>query len=372
MKKTIVISGINIVDGGAKSVFDDLLNSIVTSGENKKYNIIILVSRKSLFKKYEGEFTIIEFPKSKKHWLNRIYYEYIYFKRLSKKLKPEVWLSMHDITPNVTAKRRYVYCHNPSPFYKMPLKDVKYGWKYYLFSKFYKYLYKINIKKNDAVIVQQQWLGSEFKKMYKIKNIIVAYPQTLKKEIIEDTSSKELYRFIYPSFPRIFKNFEVVCEAAKILNDSSSFNFEVLITLSGRENNYSRMLKKQYKELSFIKFIGLQSRENLFKLYGKSNCLIFMSKLETWGMPLSEFIQTNKPIITTNLPYAYETMENYRNVAFVDPNDSVELAKLMKRVILNKSLNNIRSKEKSSNFKYVDGWENLFNLITKDKANGTT
>ena len=75
MKKTVVISGINIVDGGAMSVFTDLLDAINNSKFIQEYKFVILVSRKKLFNKYSNNFEIIEFPKSKKHWLNRIYYE---------------------------------------------------------------------------------------------------------------------------------------------------------------------------------------------------------------------------------------------------------------------------------------------------------
>ena len=33
--------------------------------------------------------------------------------------------------------------------------------------------------------------------------------------------------------------------------------------------------------------------------------LIFPSLLETWGLPISEFEQTNKKMILANLPYAF-------------------------------------------------------------------
>lgn len=164
MSKTIVVSGINLVNGGALSVYYDFLDSVIESQDYIKNEYILLVSKKELFTKYKDKLRLIEFPKSKKNWFLRLYYEYWYFKRLSQKLNPDIWLSLHDITPNVKAKKRFVYCHNPSPFYKMPISKIKYGWKYYLFSKFYKYLYMINIKKNTAVIVQQQWMGEEFKK----------------------------------------------------------------------------------------------------------------------------------------------------------------------------------------------------------------
>lgn len=111
-----VISGINLLDGGALSVYYDLLDEVLKNEWYKKYNIIALVADKKLFRKYENYIEIIEFKKSKKNWLFRLYYEYIYFKIFSKKNNVDVWLSLHDTTPNVIAKKRYVYCHNATPF----------------------------------------------------------------------------------------------------------------------------------------------------------------------------------------------------------------------------------------------------------------
>ena len=58
-----------------------------------------------------------------KSYLHRCYYEYFYFKKLSDKYKPFLWLSLHDMTPNVEANIRAVYCHNPSPFYDISIKE---------------------------------------------------------------------------------------------------------------------------------------------------------------------------------------------------------------------------------------------------------
>ena len=364
MTKTIVISGINIVDGGAKSVFDDLLDSIVQSEYVTKYHFVILVSRKELFQKYINVFEIIEFPKSKKHWINRVYYEYFYFKKLSRRLKPYIWLSMHDITPNVVAEKKYVYCHNPSPFYNMSIKDIKYGWKYYLFSKFYKYLYKVNIKKNNAVIVQQQWMGKEFEKMYGVKNIIVAQP-TIDNlpQIQTKVSKKQKTVFIYPSYPRIFKNFEFPCKVAKRIYESGKKDFVLLITLKGNENSYSKMLYKKYSKVPTIKFIGLLSRNDLFKEYGKADCLVFTSKLETWGMPISEFKQTGKSIIALNLPYAWETVGSYDNSIYVDNDDYKALMNAMINVINKKRFHNDDLYEQNSNYTLDYNWHQLLKTI---------
>lgn len=366
MRKTIVISGINIVDGGAKSVYDDLLNTIVNDKLYKKYNLIVLVSQKKLFKQFTAYFKIIEFPKSKKHWINRLYYEYFYFKKLSKKIRPDVWLSMHDMTPNVVAKKRYVYCHNASPFYNMKLSEAKYGWKYYLFSKFYKYLYRINIHKNTAVIVQQNWMADAFKKMYHLNNIIVAKPSVSTVKIPELNKRSKKSSFIYPSFPRPFKNFEVLCKATQKLDEKGlENNFEVFITLNGTENLYSSMLKNKYGVIPNLHFIGLQSRTNLNEYYSKVDCLIFMSKLETWGMPITEFQSTGKQIILADLPYAHETNGKYLKAKFVNPNDSKALAKCIEKVINNVPMQNEEYISKKNNFKSVDSWEKILSIISE-------
>lgn len=370
MNKTIVLSGINLVDGGAYSIYTDCLDEIVNSNLDKENKIIALVSKKSLFTKYSGsQIEFIEFPKSKKSWLYRIYYEYIFFNKLSKKLNPDVWLSLHDITPNVHTKRQYVYCHNPSPFYNMKFSEIKYGWKYYMFSKFYKYLYRINIYKNTEVIVQQRWLKEEFKRMFKLNNIVVARPslrdirkpnENLKKEI--QMGRKATVTFVYPSYPRPYKNFELLCEAAKRLSNSG-IKFNVYITLAGNENRYSKMLYAKYGDVNGIKFVGLMSRDELYKLYAKSDCLVFTSKLETLGMPIIEYKLFNKAMILAELPYAHETVGDYDKVLFTPINDVDLMICNMKKIIDGNYQENNFSKIKYDNEPDYENWNELLNYL---------
>lgn len=364
-KKNIVLSGVNLVDAGPLSVYLDFLDALIKEEYHKRYNIIALVGKKELFRKFENKITIFEYRTAKKSWLNRIYLEYFGFKKLSLKINVDTWISLHDTTPNVKAKYRYVYCHNPSPFNRMSIIEAKFGLKYYLFSKYYKYLYKINIKKNDAVIVQQDWMRSEFIKKYKLKNVIVARPSLPQIEVPKDLSNKEKKTiFICPSFPRYYKNFEVVCEAAAILEKSNINDFILFITLDGSENRYAKYIKDKYSNISAIKFCGILSRQQLFELYSYSKCLIFMSKLETWGLPITEYKSTNKSMIVSNLPYAHETVGKYDHVFFVNPNNADEVAKAMKEVILRGILNNKENMIKIDS-PYADNWEKLCEMIIK-------
>lgn len=199
--RRIVISGINFESGGPLSVMRDAL-SYLSKELSNDFEIIALVHSKLLYEDIE-KITFIEFIDSRSSWVKRIYYEYFYFKKLSQKMDVYLWLSMHDITPNVVSHKKAVYCHNPSPFYKMSKLEKKMDKKLMLFNLFYKYLYQINIRYNDFVIVQQEWLREEFKKLYHIKNVIVAYPNIdLTYQFENVNEEKEKKNFFLCSFSK--------------------------------------------------------------------------------------------------------------------------------------------------------------------------
>ena len=161
--KTLVISAINFFEGGPLSVLMDCLSFLNDSIHIKEYKLLALVHKKELFnlKKFSN-IQFIEFPKSRSSYFFRLYYEYIYFKKFSKKHDVNFWLSLHDITPNVGDISQAVYCHNPTPFNSLNFSDLMIQPTQFFFRLFYKFLYKINIDKNKFVIVQQLWLKNKF------------------------------------------------------------------------------------------------------------------------------------------------------------------------------------------------------------------
>lgn len=342
MKPTIVVSAVNLVEGGTLTILQQCLSCLDTYYTDK-YNVVALVHRKELFN-YE-HVKYIEFPWVKKRWVRRIYFEYIYCWRLSKRLKPYLWFALHDITPNVSADLRVVYCHNPSPFLKTSLKLLKYNYKEFLFSLFYRWIYRINIKQNDIVIVQQEWLKRAFAEMFDIplERIIISRPISIASSQLYSNGSKRNKNkevlFFYPSFPRSFKNFEVVCEACRLLEIADIKGFKIVITIKGDENAYAKDIYKKYGNLKNLVFTGVLHKDEVKEIYAKTDCLVFPSKLETWGLPISEFAIYGKPMIIADLPYAHETAAGADKVCFFNPNSASSLQEAMLQ-ILNKDLSN--------------------------------
>lgn len=375
MKKIIVVSAVNFTEGGGLTIVKDCLSYLNSLTElNPTYHIVAIVYDQSLC--FFPNIEYINYKKAKHSWLKRVYAEYVYFYKLSKQLKPYLWISLHDVSPNVIAEKRVVYCHNPFPFYKFQLKNLYFNYKVALLPLFYKYIYKVNIKKNSFVVVQQNWLRNEFIKLFSLKEekIIVANPHEEVK-VIESKGMNLNFReknkdntciFIYPVVSRPFKNFETICKASRLLQERKILNYKIILTIDGTEENYSKYILKKYGNDTNINFIGRISLDEVYKQYEQADCLLFPSKLETWGLPISEFAAFNKPMIISDLPYAHETASNAKKVAFFQPTNSYELASLMEDVI-NGNLNKFNfCNQISIDYPYTQRWQELFDIILKD------
>ena len=221
MKPRIVLSGVNFTEMGPLTVFREAIASLALSYSDT-YEIIALVHRTSLFD-IPGV-TLIEYPEIKASWFKRLRFEYLECRGISESIKPHLWFAMHDITPNVIAEIRAVYCHNPSAFYSFRLKEALLDWKFGLFTLLYRFLYRINIKSNDFVVVQQDWMRSKFKQRYGVRNVVVAHPSVHPGHRpavypAEDTQHRpnQPYRFFYPAYPRTFKNIEQILDRKSVV-----------------------------------------------------------------------------------------------------------------------------------------------------------
>lgn len=361
MKKKIVISAVNFTEMGPLSILRDALQYLSTY-QSPSFDIFAAVHSRHLFD--IPHITYLEFPAAKFSYLRRLYYEFASFGALSKQLNPYLWLSLHDITPSVSAQRRAVYCHNPSPFYELRTRDFLLSPRFAITSLLYSEVYRANIAKNDFVIVQQDWLREAFERRYGLHNVLVAHPDiSISPTITQDRARVDgCFRFFYPCLPRVFKNVEVVLKAAGIMEERGEENFEVLLTFDGSENRYANRLIHQYSHLRCVRFLGTMNRADVFKLYSQVDCLVFASRLETWGLPITEFKEFGKPLLAADLPYAHETVGAYAKAVFFDPLDADALSTLMSNARL-KTLTFDPVTAHSIRQPFAKGWRELFQML---------
>lgn len=362
--KTIVVSAVNIRKGGTLTILRGCLEYLSSLALEGKYRVVAIVHKRELCN-YKG-IEYIEMPTIIKSWSRRLWCEYVTMYRISKELAPvELWLSLHDTTPRVKAKRRAVYCQTSFPFLKLKLNDWRFDFKIGLFRLFTQAAYRINIRKNSYLIVQAEWLRKRFTRMFRLPHdrFIIAPPRN--KEYQPTIGAKnDIYTFIYAATPDCHKNFELICQAAKLLEDEiGEGRFKVILTINGTENKYAQWIYKRWNEVESLVFYGLMDKETLLHHYASSDCLIFPSRIETWGLPISEFMPYNKPMLLADLPYAHETAAGASQVTFFNPGSKDELKKRMLQLINadTTSLHNVEKQEiqepKALN------WEELFERL---------
>ncbi len=322
-ERHLVVSAVNFSEGGPLTILrDSLAAAAATLGE--QWRITALVHDHALVDLPNVE--TLAFPRSKSSWFHRIALEWWTFARLSRRLKPDMWLSLHDMTPRVTARRQAVYCHNPSPFYAPSMTEAWYDPGFFAFNKLYLWLYRAFIGRNYAVIVQQDWLRRELRRYH--RNVVVAHPSMPAAATVRASPTTlrrpdrtAPLRLLYPALPRVFKNIETVCGAMARLPEPLHGRVELRLTMDGSEGRWARALYRRYGADPAVRFIGRQDRTGMAAEYADCDIVLFPSRLETWGLPITEAKMLGKPLLVADLPYAHETIGEYADVSFVDARD---------------------------------------------------
>ena len=361
--KTIVVSAVNLRKGGTLTILRDCLQYL--SSLSKEYRIVALVHKKELCD-YEG-IEYIEMPDIIKGWGKRLWCEYVTMHRISQELAPVyLWLSLHDTTPRVIAERQAVYCQTSFPFYQWSWRDFRFDFKIPLFACFTRFAYRINVHSNRYLIVQQEWLRKGLGKMLGVSHnkMIVAPPQRKVLEVIPDAIDNGCFTFFYASTPDCHKNFETLCEASALMEkEVGGGKFKTVLTIKGNENKYASWLKKRWGDVQSIEFAGFMTKERLYGHYQTADCLVFPSKVETWGLPISEFMSTGKPMLLADLPYAHETSAGSKQTAFFNPESPKELMEKMYQLLKGDKSSLMPVEKRLIDKPLAEDWKALFDKL---------
>ena len=360
IRRNIVVSAVNIRKGGTLTVLRDCLQYL--SGR-QDLHVTALVHSRALCD-FPG-IDYIELPWSTESWLKRLKCEYITMFGISRRLpESDLWLSLHDTTPRVKAKRQAVYCHTSFPFMKPMLQDLRMDPKIVLFSLFTRYAYKWNVKRNSHLIVQQDWMRKGLSHMLAFPEgrIIVAPPSF--RPLSFESEPAKMPVFLYVGTPDCHKNFETLFKAVQLLEDKmGKGTFKLMVTVRGDENRYARWLHRNWSLSDSIDFRGFLSREELAKAYGEASCLVFPSRSETWGLPISEFLPSGRPMILADLPYAHNTASGAASAAFFPVKDAGRLASLMQEVIKGRLDSFGPVPSQTIQPPCAAGWDELFSIL---------
>jgi len=360
-RKRLVLSGINMVDTGLLTMWQEAVAHAAAYA--RQHNIELWVLAHSPAQIQPDGFEVRYFPWVKRSWLFRLGIEYLYFPFFAKKINATAWLSMHDMSPHIKSVRTAVYCHNPCMYLERRWSDWRFGFKIAIFSLFYSWLYRINIRRNQLVVVQQQWMRDDFRRRYQLPQCVTLRPTTTLLPIADVPSLENGKIHVFaPLSARCFKNVEYLIAAVVALPKEAQQHLRIHVTISENDNAYARWLHRLAQPIrdSFV-WHGQMSRTEVAGMYAATHALAFPSRLETWGLPISEAIQCGKPVLLADLPYAREVARHYTQVVWCDLSNPNHMTQALLDLIEGKPIINPECKPEVPSD--LPDWNALFDAL---------
>lgn len=309
-------------------------------------------------------------PSRLRGWAGRAWLELIGLRRMWHGRRVDAFLSMQGANATIRAAHKFVYCHNALGLERPRLGDLIRYPKSAAFSLIYGLVYRFGIGRRATIIVQQEWQRRRFRDRLGLDRCIVAHPV----EASEARSPRRGIRtpgrieMIYPASAEPHKNVEVLCEAVEILAARNAGACRLLLTLSGDENAYSRRLRKRFGHLPDIVFAGQLTPAALAVSYDSADLLLFPSRVESWGLPLTEAKHFRLGILAADLPYARETVGDYEAADFFDPDDAQGLADRLRAIGSGRPLPKASWPRPAEPF--APDWEALVDRLFQVEASG--
>lgn len=271
----------------------------------------------------------------KRSWLHRIFFENFILPGIVKEIQPDLVLSLQNMPIMHCNAKQMVYLHQslqycPKKFSFFKDEERSLAIRQRIICNMYKY----GLKKAEHIFVQTQWIKDATKEWIDFpEEKITVVPVALGESPISITPYVGYGKnvFFYPARAEIYKNHEVIIQACRLLEEEGIRNYEVIFTVKPEDNSYVMWLQKEAKGLP-IKFIGQTEYDGVWEYYLKS-VLIFPSYLETCGLPLLEAKIAGSIILTSDMPFSHEALEDYENAQYFSYDNPDMLASMMKRIV---------------------------------------
>ena len=225
-----------------------------------------------------------------------------------------------------------------------------------------RFLFSINQRFAKKIIVQTGAMAKQMIASYpKIKDKIIICPQPIPNWFsIEDVNCKKridpqkLYLF-YPAmyYPHKKHNFLIDVEAYCRKHNYNLNNYEIWLTLDDEDFN-------QFKKIKYVKNLGILNQDEMHHYYMKANALLFLSSMESYGLPIVESLTMNLPIIIADFEYSRWLCEE--SALYFKPYDEhsfiIALDKLKDELIINSNRNYSHLTDK-----FPKSWDNVVDVF---------
>lgn len=367
IKKKILIDTVSGKEGGIKTLIANYLYYLKDYCEEFDFTVYVSSKLYDDLKSFEVAGIVVKkLSVFSDHVLLRIFWELFILPFIL--IKYDALYSITCLTPFIKNKKTLLLIHQPNLFVE--------GFK--KIGTFYKSLIKISCHTSEYVIVQTEYIKNQLRTQFlldekkikilpqgvsfELKNANQA-PSDKVKKIFELQSSKII--FLLPSLYAKHKNFEKLIQAFSLMDEPTRKKVHLFIT--AQDDAFENSLKGLIEEKnlnSIITNLGVLSQTELAFVYKNSNCFIFPSLLESFGLPMIEAMYFSLPILVADLEYA-------RNVCgdcaiYFNPYNEISILESIMMLVNDKSLlleYSLKSKQSASRYSWESHVKDIIELI---------
>lgn len=190
-----------------------------------------------------------------------------------------------------------------------------------------KYIVKLMNPKSQTVVTISQYSKHMIKKYLHMNSNVVYTSMEIPKKHYKSLVQDKYFYHVGGISPH--KNTE---RCIKAFLKAKIDGYKLYISGMQKENYLSQKYDK-YGDV--IKFTGFLEQEKMYSMYANATAMIFPSLREGFGLPITEAMMLDIPIITSNIPPMNEIVGNA--AILVDPYSEKDLIIAMRK-ILNKNI----------------------------------
>ena len=321
--KKIYFYAPNVWTGGGKVLILSIINLIIDSKNNKNFYMIL---DKRIKYELNSNYNIETFF-CEKNIFSRLFCEYKFSKKANKN---DIILIFNNVSLIFSTEAKcmmylqhilFTGKYSPNKYSNKLKTKIVYS-LYYLINKFFS-------KKIKKYYVQTQSMKNEIIKNNSNKSVSI-FP-FLSDEICENLFEKNnIYNFIYPANNYFHKNHKNLLNAFKILSFEKIYP-SLLLTVGPLDLELINLINIYKEDFNLkIEILKEVKPNQISKYYNMSECLIFPSKFESFGMPLIEATKFNLKIVASELDYVRDVCEPDHTF---DPNSPISIARAIKRFL---------------------------------------
>lgn len=330
MTRRFVVNAVNLFGRGSRSILEacveTLINHLPPGWEAEVY----VADAQGLRAAPNVDITTIK-PRFGR-WASRLMFECFNLKQREAGNRVDIFLSLQNGSARIDAGLKAVYCGQNLPLATMSLHHMWQHKKVATQRFIYALLYRFTIGPKTLVIVQQQWTRQAFAARYGLTRSIVARPVPAdaatacwRRPAIAPHTHLDILAPL-AAFPH--KDVETVIAAARGLAEVNP-NFTLNLTIDPTESAYATALAAKAADVSQLRFIGLLSRAALDHAYATQHLMLYPSRIESWGLPLSEARAHGIGIVSIDHPYSHETIGNYDGISFFPAGDAQSIVRII-------------------------------------------